>query len=194
MLIISGLCDGASTSGGVASEPSATFDGCCPKMWPDYQESLGIALAIPWQILGESTGQATLQGYSRAVTPGACCRQQSLLLSAMEASPVQPTCKASARHAASAAGHTEAAVKGGMPLHTGPAARMAAGVAAIKNQAPVGLETEDSSDDKCAPLTPSDRAQPPVVNIWMFCMHMLHDPTRNHDTPLRCCKDGKNLA
>lgn len=88
---------------------------------------------------------------------GACCRQQSSLLSAMEASSVQPARKASARHGASVGGHAEAAGKGGMPLHTGPAARMAAGVAAIKNQAPVGLETEDGGDDKYAPFPQPDR-------------------------------------
>lgn len=61
-------------------------------------------------------------------------------------------------------------MKGAMPLHTGPAARLAAGVAAVKNQAPVGLETEDGGDDKYAPLPPSGTTQYAVIDLWMFCI------------------------
>ncbi|KAK9848162.1 hypothetical protein WJX84_008213, partial [Apatococcus fuscideae] len=74
-------------------------------------------------------------------------RQPSLLQSALDSSSAQPVRKPSARAVAASSGHNEAAVKAGMPLHAGPAARMAAGVAAIKNQAPVGLERDEEAGE-----------------------------------------------
>ena len=81
------------------------------------------------------------------------CRQQTTLLAALEATTVQPAGRPRSRMALAGFGQPEAA-KPGVPLHTGPAARMAAEAAAAKSQAPVGLETEDSVDDKCV-LSPS---------------------------------------
>ncbi len=69
------------------------------------------------------------------------CRQQSSLRSALESSSGVPASKPEGQ----AVLHQEA--KAG-PLHAGPAARMAAGAAAIRSQAPVGLEAEETGDDK----------------------------------------------
>ena len=69
-----------------------------------------------------------------------------MLLSSLTGS--MPVSKPQARGSTAGQWQHEAAVKTGLPLHAGPAARMAAEVAAIKSQAPVGLEVAEPGEDK----------------------------------------------